>query len=62
MSELRTLDEIERQVIEERLAHFGGHQKSTAESLDIGYRTLYDKLKRYKAIDRMKQIVGECGP
>ena len=44
-----TLDEIERLAIERALAAVGGNRKAAADRLGIGLRTLYDKLKRYKA-------------
>ena len=44
-----TLDEIERAAIESALAAVGGNRKAAADRLGIGLRTLYDKLKRYKA-------------
>ncbi len=44
-----TLDEMEREAIERALAAVGGNRRAAAERLGIGLRTLYDKLKRYKA-------------
>ena len=43
-----TLDDIEREAIEEALAAAGGNRRAAADRLGIGLRTLYDKLKRYK--------------
>ena len=44
-----TLDDIERAAIERALAAVGGNRRAAAERLGIGLRTLYDKLKRYRA-------------
>ena len=44
----RTLDEIEREAIEEALASVGGNRREAADRLGIGLRTLYDKLKQYR--------------
>ncbi len=46
-SAVRPLDDIERDAIRAALAASGGNRKRAAESLGIGLRTLYDKLKRY---------------
>jgi len=43
----RTLAELEREAIERALAEHDGNRRQAAESLGIGLRTLYDKLKRY---------------
>ena len=43
----QTLEEIERDAIEQALRTCGGHRKRAAEHLGIGLRTLYEKLKRY---------------
>ncbi|MEM6370624.1 MAG: sigma-54 dependent transcriptional regulator [Myxococcota bacterium] len=45
--EIRTLEDAERSLIARTLETFDGNRKKTAESLGIGLRTLYDKLKRY---------------
>ena len=49
MSDARkpTLDEIARREILTRLDYFGGRTGMTAESLDIGIRTLQTKLKKW---------------
>ncbi len=39
--------DLEREAILQALAEVGGHRKQAAELLDIGLRTLYEKLKRY---------------
>jgi two-component system, NtrC family, response regulator AtoC len=44
----RSMEEIERQVIEETLEMTGGDRKQTAEILGIAYKTLYNKTKKYK--------------
>jgi two-component system response regulator AtoC len=41
------LEHLERLAIEQAIAAEGGNRKRAAERLDIGLRTLYDKLKRY---------------
>ena len=43
----RTLEELERDAIRSALAAAGGNRREAAESLGIGLRTLYEKLKRY---------------
>jgi two-component system, NtrC family, response regulator AtoC len=43
------LEEMERDAIERALAAVGGNRRAAADRLGIGLRTLYDKLKRYKA-------------
>ncbi len=42
-----TLEDLERQAIQEALIRCSGHRKQAAEQLGIGLRTLYDKLKQY---------------
>lgn len=42
-----TLDEIERQTIEQSLRRHNGHRKAVAAELNISERTLYRKLKEY---------------
>lgn len=42
-----TMEEAERGAIEAALAHHDGNRRLAAETLGIGVRTLYDKLKRY---------------
>jgi two-component system response regulator AtoC len=44
-----TLEEMEREAIERALAAVGGNRRAAADRLGIGLRTLYDKLKRYRA-------------
>ena len=45
--EVRRLEEVERDHIEEALARFNGHKGRTAEALGIDRKTLRTKLKRY---------------
>ncbi len=42
-----SLSELEKEAIERALVAAGGNRRLAAESLGIGLRTLYDKLKRY---------------
>jgi len=42
-----TLKDLEREAIRNALDASGGNRKKAAEKLDIGLRTLYDKLKEY---------------
>jgi len=42
---LPTLEEAERQLIDEALRRFGGNRRQTARALGISERTLYRKLK-----------------
>ena len=42
-----SLQDLERQTIEQTLAAVGGNRRDAAQRLGIGLRTLYDKLKRY---------------
>jgi len=44
-----TLEQLERAYILHVLAREGGHQSRTAERLGIDRRTLYRKLKQYRA-------------
>lgn len=46
-NEQATLEEMEMNAIRDALAKTGGNRKRAAESLGIGLRTLYEKLKRY---------------
>ena len=41
--------DVERAVIEAALAETGGNRRKAAETLGIGERTLYRKLKEYEA-------------
>lgn len=43
-----TLEEIEKRVILHNLSHLDGNRRKTAQSLDMGERTLRDKLKKYQ--------------
>ena len=45
---LRSLEELEREAIQQALLSHQGNRRQAAESLGIGLRTLYDKLKRYR--------------
>jgi len=43
-----SMDALEKAAIEQALAATGGNRRLAAERLEIGLRTLYEKLKRYK--------------
>jgi len=43
-----SMDALEKAAIEQALAETGGNRRLAAERLEIGLRTLYEKLKRYK--------------
>jgi DNA-binding NtrC family response regulator len=47
-TEMRPLEEIEREAILTALARFDGHRQKTAKALKIGVRTLGLKLKKWK--------------
>jgi two-component system response regulator AtoC len=47
-SQTQSLADLERQTIERTLASVGGNRRAAAQSLGIGLRTLYEKLKRYQ--------------
>ncbi len=43
----RTVNEVERELIEKTLEHFKGQKTKTAETLGISLKTLYNKLNNY---------------
>ena len=43
----RTMADLERDAIRSALAEVSGNRRMAAERLQIGVRTLYEKLKRY---------------
>jgi len=53
-----TLDALEREYIERVLTEEGGHQSRAAERLGIDRRTLYRKLKQYRAADAAPSCGG----
>jgi DNA-binding NtrC family response regulator len=55
---LRTMSEIERQVILETLEIQGGHRANTADALGIGLRTLQRKLKEYRGEGVVEPVRG----
>jgi DNA-binding NtrC family response regulator len=55
---LRTMSEIERQVILETLEIQGGHRANTADALGIGLRTLQRKLKEYRGEGAVEPVRG----
>lgn len=55
-SDMRSLDELEREIIKFALAHYRGHMSEISRKLGIGRSTLYRKLKDYGLIE------GEADP
>jgi len=49
-----SLQDMERQLIEATLDHFGGHRAHAAQALGIGVRTLSNKLRSYGYAPRTK--------
>ena len=47
------LDQVERQLIESALSRHGGQRQPAADELGISVRTLYNRLTRYEAEDRL---------
>ena len=47
ISSPQSLQEMERELIENTLRRFGGNKRKTAKSLQISERTLYRKIKEY---------------
>jgi DNA-binding NtrC family response regulator len=58
-----SLNEMERQLIEATLEHYGGARAKTAQALGIGLRTLSGKLKEYgyKPRAKSREVNAECG-
>jgi DNA-binding NtrC family response regulator len=50
-SDMRKLDELEREIIKFALAHYRGHMSEVSRKLGIGRSTLYRKLKDYGLIE-----------
>ena len=50
-SDMRKLDELEREIITFALAHYRGHMSEVSRKLGIGRSTLYRKLKDYGLIE-----------
>ncbi|AMJ61748.1 sigma-54-dependent transcriptional regulator [Bosea sp. PAMC 26642] len=50
-SDMRKLDDLEREIITFALAHYRGHMSEISRKLGIGRSTLYRKLKDYGLID-----------
>ena len=50
-SDIRKLDDLEREIITFALAHYRGHMSEVSRKLGIGRSTLYRKLKDYGLID-----------
>lgn len=49
------LDHVERQLITEALARHDGNRNAVAEELGVSVRTIYYRLARYEAEDRLRQ-------
>jgi len=43
-----TMDEIERQAIIARIAHFGGNMKEAAQSLGMSRSAFYRRIEKFK--------------
>jgi DNA-binding NtrC family response regulator len=43
----KTLEQVERETIEQALAFFNGNKTNTAKALDISVRTLRNKITEY---------------
>lgn len=56
-TEVRTLEEVEREQILMTLDRFGGNRARTAEALGIGLRTLGLKLKKWKELQLIAETV-----
>ncbi len=54
---IRTLAEIEREIIVQTLRRFNGHRQRTAKALGIGVRTLGLKLKKWKEEQLVEQTL-----
>ncbi|HYD51337.1 MAG TPA: sigma 54-interacting transcriptional regulator [Gemmatimonadaceae bacterium] len=54
-----TLEDLEREYIQRVLAEERGHQSRAAELLGIDRRTLYRKLKQYRAIEAARRRAAE---
>lgn len=54
-SDMRKLDELEREIIKFALAHYRGHMSEVSRKLGIGRSTLYRKLKDYGLIESEAQ-------
>ncbi|RDJ21681.1 sigma-54-dependent Fis family transcriptional regulator [Bosea caraganae] len=50
-SDMRKLDELEREIIKFALSHYRGHMSEVSRKLGIGRSTLYRKLKDYGLIE-----------
>jgi|WetSurMetagenome_2_1015567.scaffolds.fasta_scaffold1528039_1 DNA-binding NtrC family response regulator len=55
---MKTLQEIEKEVILERLAAFNGNKTKTAQSLGVTLKTIYNKLEVYAKEGQPKEIVA----
>jgi DNA-binding NtrC family response regulator len=50
-SDMRKLDDLEREIISFALGHYRGHMSEISRKLGIGRSTLYRKLKDYGLVD-----------
>ncbi|KUL93650.1 Fis family transcriptional regulator [Bosea sp. WAO] len=57
-SDMRSLDELEREIIKFALAHYRGHMSEISRKLGIGRSTLYRKLKDYGLIEGESDTAG----
>lgn len=47
VDDLRTKDDVEKELIRKALLRHNGHRKQAAEQIGISERTLYRKIKEY---------------
>lgn len=53
---MKTLFEIEKEVILERLNSFGGNKTKAAQSLGITLKTIYNKLHQYEKENKPVEV------
>jgi DNA-binding NtrC family response regulator len=63
LREGRMLEDLERRLIEQTLARFGGHRAKSAKALGMGVRTLGMKLKQWREEkESLEHRETECVP
>lgn len=58
---MKTLAQLELELIEERLEHFKGNKTQAALSLGITIKTLYNKLHQFGLFDKYKYKINGRG-